>query len=322
MPSIRSLEVALQVAPDVAHTLEAHGGAAWLEHLERALQTAIQTLLETEPCIPTSNTPCELCVYLTTDAEIRELNRAYRGLDKATDVLSFGYGFETSPPSPLSVNGEGGQGAATAAGVGLATSPPSPLSVNGEGGQERAQPATPLSSFTEKGGRSATEGLSPLDFPNLETRRGNWYTESELWELLKPLARQKRREPTPAEKRLWKYLRNRQLLGFKFRRQHTIERFIVDFYCPEAKLVIEVDGEIHDYTPEEDRIRQAFLEFNGFRVLRFRNEEVFYQIQDVLKRIRQALESNLTPPPPHAACGEGEANTPTPFKERGQGGEG
>ncbi|MCS6918857.1 MAG: rRNA maturation RNAse YbeY, partial [Fimbriimonadales bacterium] len=218
MPSIRSLSVVLQVAPE----LEAREGAAWLETLERALQAAVDALVENESHLPVSHAPCELCVYLTTDAEIRELNRAYRGVDRATDVLSFGYGFETSPPSPLSVHGEGGRG--------------------------HAQPATPLSSFTEKGGRSATEGLSPLDFPNLETRQGTWYTESELWELLKPLARQKRREPTPAEKRLWKYLRNRQLLGFKFRRQHTIERFIVDFYCPEAKLVIEVDGEIHDYT--------------------------------------------------------------------------
>jgi len=136
-----------------------------------------------------------------------------------------------------------------------------------------------------------------------------------------------RREPTPAEKHLWKYLRNRQLLGFKFRRQHTIERFVVDFYCHEAQLVIEVDGEIHDYTPEEDRIRQAFLEFNGFRVIRFRNEEVLQRTQDVLARIRQVLQGNLTPLAPLSARSERRMpaqraiGSPSPFTERGLGGE-
>mgnify|MGYP001770978009 FL=1 len=80
-------------------------------------------------------------------------------------------------------------------------------------------------------------------------RRG-WQTSSELWEKLKPLARQMRREPTPAEDKLWQKLRHKQILGYKFRRQHTIDRFIVDFYCGEARLVVEVDGEVHDYTQE------------------------------------------------------------------------
>ena len=58
-------------------------------------------------------------------------------------------------------------------------------------------------------------------------------------------------EPTPSEKRLWQKLRQKQLLGFKFRRQQAIDRFIVDFYCAKARLVVEVDGGIHDYTQEE-----------------------------------------------------------------------
>ena len=83
-----------------------------------------------------------------------------------------------------------------------------------------------------------------------------WSTPPELWEKLQPLARQKRYEPTPAEDALWQQLRRNQI-GAHFRRQHTIERFIVDFYCAAIKLVVEVDGGIHDYTQEEDAIRGA-----------------------------------------------------------------
>jgi very-short-patch-repair endonuclease len=78
-----------------------------------------------------------------------------------------------------------------------------------------------------------------------------WHTSPELWEKLKPLARQMRCKPTPAEKQLWQKLKNKQLLGLKFRRQHSIDRFIVDFYCNEVRLVVEVDGSIHDYTQEK-----------------------------------------------------------------------
>jgi very-short-patch-repair endonuclease len=94
-----------------------------------------------------------------------------------------------------------------------------------------------------------------------------------------------RREPTPAEEKLWQKLRHKQLLGFKFRRQHTIDRFIVDFYCGEARLVVEVDGEVHDYTQEEDAIRQDFLESLGLRMVRFRNEEVLNEIDGVVEEI-------------------------------------
>ncbi len=94
-----------------------------------------------------------------------------------------------------------------------------------------------------------------------------------------------RRIPTEAEDKLWQYLRNRQLAGLKFRRQHSIERFIVDFYCAEAKLIIEVDGPVHDYSKEEDTIRQEFLESQGFRVMRFTNDQVFNSPDDVLKQI-------------------------------------
>jgi very-short-patch-repair endonuclease len=111
----------------------------------------------------------------------------------------------------------------------------------------------------------------------------------ELWAKLKPLARQKRRDPTPAEKKLWHFLRQRALSDFKFRRQHAIERFIVDFYCASARLVVEVDGPIHDYTPEEDALRQEYLEGLGLRVIRFTNDTVLYQIDVVLQQIEATL---------------------------------
>jgi very-short-patch-repair endonuclease len=111
----------------------------------------------------------------------------------------------------------------------------------------------------------------------------------ELWEALKPLARQMRQSPTEAENALWQRLRDKGI-GAKFRRQHTIDRFVVDFYCAKSKLLIEVDGEIHDYTKEEDAIRQQFLEeVHSLRMIRFTNEEVLNNIEFVLETIKEAL---------------------------------
>jgi very-short-patch-repair endonuclease len=121
-------------------------------------------------------------------------------------------------------------------------------------------------------------------------------TSPKLWEMLKPLARQKRHEPTPAENHLWRYLRNRQVNNTKFRRQHAIDRFIVDFYCVEARLIIEVDGSIHDYTADEDALRQEFLESLGLRVIRFTNDAVLHDIQDVLIEIKKYLPPRTSIP--------------------------
>jgi very-short-patch-repair endonuclease len=110
-----------------------------------------------------------------------------------------------------------------------------------------------------------------------------------LWEKLRPLVREKRHEPTPAEKVLWAALRRNQVNGVTFRRQHALERFIVDFYCASAKLVIEVDGPIHDYTAEEDAIRQEFLEHLGMQVIRVTNDQVLNNLKEVIKLIQDAL---------------------------------
>ena len=108
-----------------------------------------------------------------------------------------------------------------------------------------------------------------------------------------------RHEPTLEEDLLWQRLRGKQLGGLKFRRQHAISRFIADFYCAEAKLIVEVDGEIHEATRERDNERSRILESLGFRVLRVTNTDVRNAIDDVLVRI--ATTASL----PLSASGEG-----------------
>ncbi|HVO68667.1 MAG TPA: endonuclease domain-containing protein [Aggregatilineaceae bacterium] len=108
-----------------------------------------------------------------------------------------------------------------------------------------------------------------------------------LWGKLKPLARQMRHAPTSAEDALWQRLRNRQVAGLHFRRQHSIDRFIVDFYCAEVRLVIEVDGPSHA-GPTCDAERQEYLEALGLRVLRVTDAEVLAEIDAVMARIAQA----------------------------------
>jgi len=102
---------------------------------------------------------------------------------------------------------------------------------------------------------------------------------------VKQRARELRQEMTRAEKLLWERLRNRQLAGLKFRRQHPLGPFIADFYCAECRLVIEIDGDMHDFQKEQDEQRTRQFEEFGYRVIRFRNEEVESNIELVLKKI-------------------------------------
>lgn len=87
-------------------------------------------------------------------------------------------------------------------------------------------------------------------------------------------ARRLRQHLTPTEVQLWSALRCRQLAGLKFRCQHPVGRFIVDFYCPSCKLIIEVDGDIHAQQKAYDEARTEQLQSFGYQVLRFANEEV------------------------------------------------
>jgi leucyl-tRNA synthetase len=104
-------------------------------------------------------------------------------------------------------------------------------------------------------------------------------------------ARRMRREPTLAESRLWRHLRLRQIRDRKFRRQHILMRLIVDFYCPSAKLVIEVDGPIHQSQVVQDSERDKILADLGFNVLRFANDQVENDLRNVLSQIKEKLEA-------------------------------
>ena len=108
---------------------------------------------------------------------------------------------------------------------------------------------------------------------------------------------------TDAEKILWQYLRKSQIYPAKFRRQQSIGPFIVDFYCPTYKLIVEVDGGYHLSTEaqERDRIRDYLLRKDGYRVMRFTNEQVFREIEKVVGEIR----AFVAPTPSPSLGGEG-----------------
>jgi very-short-patch-repair endonuclease len=109
-----------------------------------------------------------------------------------------------------------------------------------------------------------------------------------------------RKNSTDTEQRLWRYLRDRRIEGFKFRRQHPIDRYVVDFVNLENKLVIELDGRQHLGNPK-DKIRDEWLRAEGYRVLRFWDNDVFNNLEGVLECIRDAL---LTPHPNPLPQGE------------------
>jgi very-short-patch-repair endonuclease len=106
-------------------------------------------------------------------------------------------------------------------------------------------------------------------------------------------AKELRREETLAERLLWRVLRDRSVNGLKFRRQHPLDGFVLDFFCPEVRLCVELDGGIHDTQQERDAARTAQLEARGLRVIRFRNEDVENDMPSVLRRIaRTAARSS------------------------------
>jgi len=105
-------------------------------------------------------------------------------------------------------------------------------------------------------------------------------------------AREMRQFPTQVEALLWEELRRKRLSGFKFRRQHIIYLFIVDFYCPEAKLVIEIDGGIHRAQADYDQYREGALIAMGYKVLRFSNEAVMGEMPMVLNEISRSLSKS------------------------------
>jgi len=113
------------------------------------------------------------------------------------------------------------------------------------------------------------------------------------------LARQLRREPTPAERHAWSLLRNRRLLGLRFRRQHVLHGFIVDFYCPALKLVLELDGNPHDGVTQAsyDDARTVWLKSAGYRLIRIRNRNLTQEIvEDLVGQVLRTTGRNRASP--------------------------
>ncbi len=118
-----------------------------------------------------------------------------------------------------------------------------------------------------------------------------------------------RRRPTDAEGVLWRKLRDRQLGGVKFRRQHPVGPYIVDFYCPERSLVVEVDGGQHVENQEADERRTKELEKLGYHVLRYWNHEVLKLTEAVLEKILQEIEIPHPNPLPSRERESGKSNS-------------
>ncbi len=102
---------------------------------------------------------------------------------------------------------------------------------------------------------------------------------------LKSRRKRLRNYSTPAECELWKYLKSKKVCGLKFRRQHSIGNFILDFYCPELKLGIELDGEYHICNEDNDSIRDRKLKQQGITILRYENLMVFEHIDTLIDEI-------------------------------------
>lgn len=115
----------------------------------------------------------------------------------------------------------------------------------------------------------------------------------------KHITRELRRNQTPWEAKVWNAIRNRQIQNLKFRRQVKIDRYVVDFFCPSKKLIVEIDGGDHNqqYREELDKVRQRRLENQGYKILRFWNNEVDSNLDEVVEEILQHAQPHPNPLP-------------------------
>ena len=154
-----------------------------------------------------------------------------------------------------------------------------------------------------------------------ESEAFGWQTaDPSLYSKLKLFAEEHRAKPTTAELILWKFLKSKQLEGYKFRRQHIIGQYIVDFVCLSKMLVIEIDGLIHQLpeNKESDEIRTNWLNTHGFEVIRFTNDEVIQETKKVLQKILNAIKQQESKAVLHLGEDLGGASS-LPFGE-GKGG--
>ena len=154
------------------------------------------------------------------------------------------------------------------------------------------QPSFSLADFIKPVPSSSPNGGEQRASPPAE---GEFYYDADpmLYRLTKEFALQHRKNPTEAEKFMWKQLRGKKLENYKFRRQHIIGKYIADFICLSKKLIIEIDGLIHQHpdNKESDAVRTFWLELKGYSVIRFTNEQVINEPEKVLRSIEQKLQT-------------------------------
>ena len=190
---------------------------------------------------------------------------------------SVGKGFASSPePSPPEGERGSDRKVPSSPGVEGATQKSSPSAAGKEGTTQKSPPSP-----------AGEKGAGEKSPPSPDGRGGT--KGGEGTDPTRQRARALRRNPTDAERHLWRHLRNRHLAGYKFRRQHPVGPYIVDFICPEACLVVELDGGQHQGQQHYDAARTAFLENRGLRVLRFWNDQVFSETEAVLEEIVRRL---------------------------------
>ena len=181
---------------------------------------------------------------------------------------------------------------------------PNPSPMLGEGDKNTPAPPAPFSQF---GRRAGDEGQT-LTTAEGETNR--WEVPQALRQKMVEIARDFRKTPTRSEDILWQALRGRKLDGRKFRRQQPIGNFIVDFFCASERLIVEVDGGIHNTQQELDRQRQELLESLGLRFVRVSSEMVENNLPAALNAIQAGFLA--LSPNPSPTLGEGDKNTPAP----------
>jgi len=113
---------------------------------------------------------------------------------------------------------------------------------------------------------------------------------------LKQIARKLRNDMTLSEILLWQHIKGKQLLGYDFHRQKPIDEYVVDFYCPRLKLVLEIDGDSHEGKEEADKMRQEKLESLGLTVMRFWDWDVKSNVDGIVEHLREWIEAHVTHP--------------------------
>ncbi len=159
------------------------------------------------------------------------------------------------------------------------------------------------SSLSSQGEREYEDDL----FEDKGNKRVLNSTDSALWVKLQSSAQEMRKTPTKAEELVWEELRAKKL-GIKFRRQHPLEKFILDFFCIEAQLAIEIDGEIHDAQKEYDCFRDEYLRSIQIKTLRFTNEQVLNDLKEVIESIKTKIKTKTETPLAFRRGAGGEAS--------------